>query len=105
MNESQQLASLAGIPMDQIKEFVRQYIELAMSTNAIVLWIAGIIVPLSALGLIKAVSGRRIDESLGKFCGAVCLIATIVLASATWDRYKMTHYPILYVIQDLRSSK
>ena len=105
MNESQQLASLAGIPMDQIKEFVRQYIELAMSTNAITLWVSGIIFPLSALGFIKAVSGRRIDESLGKFCRAVCIIAAIILVSAGWNRYKMTHYPILYVIQDLRSSK
>ena len=52
MNESQQLASLAGIPMDQIKEFVRQYIELAMSTNSIVMWISGIIFPLCVLGLI-----------------------------------------------------
>jgi hypothetical protein len=38
-------------------------------------------------------------------CCAAGLIAVIVFASAGWDRYKMTHYPILYVIQDLRSSK
>ncbi|EBX1873645.1 hypothetical protein DRD23_09135 [Salmonella enterica subsp. enterica serovar Enteritidis] len=105
MNESQQLASLAGIPMDQIKEFVRQYIELAMSTNSIVMWVSGIIFPLCVLGLIKAFSGRRVDESLGKMCCAAGLIAAIVFASAAWDRYKMTHYPVLYVIQDLRSSK
>lgn len=104
MNESQQLASLAGIPMDQIKEFVRQYIELAMSTNSIVMWVSGIVFPLCVLGLIKAFSGRP-DESLGKMCCAAGLIAAIVFVSAAWDRYKMTHYPVLYVIQDLRSSK
>lgn len=104
MNDSQQLASLAGIPMDQIREFVRQYIELAMSTNTVVLWVCGIVLPLSILGLIKAFAGRRVDESLGKFCFAAGVISAIILASASWDRYKMTHYPVLYVIQDLRSS-
>jgi len=106
MNDSQQLASLAGIPMDQIREFVRQYIELAMSTNTIVLWVCGIVLPLSIFGFISAffTRGQYAAESRAKFCFAAAVISIIILASASWDRYKMTHYPVLYVIQDLRSS-
>jgi hypothetical protein len=104
MNESQQVASLAGIPMDQVKEFARQYIELAMMTNTITMWISGIVFLLCVLGLINAFGSKYVNESLGKFCFSAGLIAGIIFASASWDRYKMTHYPIPYIIQDLRSS-
>lgn len=107
MNESQQVASLAGIPMDQVKEFARQYIELAMVGNTITLWISGIVFVLCAIGFSSVFKTRNY---LGKKDGLYTLyfwigvIALIVLASSGWDRYKMTHYPIPYIIQDLRDS-
>lgn len=106
MNESQQVATLAGIPMDQVKEFVRQYIELAMVSNTITLWISGIIFVLTVWGFLSAcfTRSRYSAEGRAKFCFCVGLMAFIVLASSAWDRYKMSHYPIPYIIQDLRSS-
>lgn len=107
MNESQQVASLAGIPMDQVKEFARQYIELAMVGNTITLWISGIVFVLCVLGFSSVFTarnnfGRR--DGFYTFCFWVGVISLIVLASSSWDRYKMTHFPIPYIIQDLRDS-
>lgn len=106
MNDSQQLASLAGVPMDQVKEFIRQYIELAMVSNTITLWVSGIIFALCLWGFFSAffVRGHHSAEGRAKFCFWVGFIAFIILVNATWDRYKMNHYPIPYIIQDLRSS-
>lgn len=106
MNESQQVASLAGIPMDQVKEFIRQYIELAMVSNTITLWISGVIFVLCLWGFIAQAPTRYRSgqESFAKFCVYVGLISFIFLANASWDRYKMKNYPIPYIIQDLRSS-
>lgn len=107
MNDSQQVASLAGIPMDQVKEFIRQYIELAMVSNTITLWVSGVILALCIWGFIAQVPTRYRpgQRSFSKFCVWAGILSAIVLASATWDRYKMNHYPIPYIIQDLRSSQ
>lgn len=107
MNETQQLATLAGIPADQIQEFIRQYLELAMMTNKVALWVSGVILALCVWGFIAQVPTRYRpgQDSFAKFCFGVGLICIIVFTSSAWNRYKMTHYPIPYILQDLRGSK
>lgn len=108
MNESQLVATLAGIPMDQVKEFIRQYIELAMISNTIALWVSGSIFVVCAIGFARLFIPRnrygRNDNLYTMFFWAG-LIALFALGTSAWDRYKMTHYPTPWVLQDLRQAK
>lgn len=103
MNESQQIMALTGISAGQVQEFVRQYIALSVAGNTIALWISGIIFCLTAAGLVKTLTSYRYKSSSSTAFFWAGVLALAVFLSSGWDRYKMTHYPLPYVLQDLRS--
>lgn len=106
MNESQQITALTGISAGQVQEFVRQYIALSVAGNTIGLWVSCIIFCLALFGFIKTFTSRNRygrNNDLRTTCFLVGIIALIVFQIYGWDRYKMAHYPLPYVLQDLRS--
>lgn len=107
MTNETQIANLAGIPLDKVQEFVNQYISMELATNTMILSVVAIVGILSIIAFLNSCSSpryRRMERVSSLYLWAI-IVCVILLATGSWDRYKMTHYPIPYLLQDLRNSR